>query len=127
MTVKDGMLRAWSFGAASVRLLGRLATDSRIDVKRRVAAGLAVLYAISPIDIIPDGVPLLGKVDDAAVALAAIKGLLDGAGDDLLAELWDGEPEDLQSLRTALDAAAGLVPRRLKWLRAAVLPREAAS
>jgi uncharacterized membrane protein YkvA (DUF1232 family) len=107
--------------------VGRLATDPRIDVKRRVAAGLAVLYAVSPIDIIPDGIPLLGKVDDAAVALAAVKALLDGAGDDLLAEMWDGEPEDLETLRTALDAAAGLVPRRLRWLRSALAPSRAAT
>lgn len=127
MTVGDGVIRAWSFAASSLRLLGRLATDPRVDVKRRVAAGLAVLYALSPIDLVPDGVPLLGKVDDAAVALAAVKALVDGAGDDLLAELWDGEPDDLEALRTALDAAGGLVPRRFRLLRPALARREPAS
>lgn len=122
MTMTEGIKRAWSFGGASLRLIGRLAVDPRVDVKRRVAAGLAVVYALSPIDVIPDGIPVLGKVDDVAVAVAALKSLLDGAGDEVLAELWDGEPEDLDTLRTALEAAAGLVPRRLRWLRAALAP-----
>jgi uncharacterized membrane protein YkvA (DUF1232 family) len=126
MTIWDGVRRAWSFGGSTLLLLARLATDRRVDVRRRVAAGLAVLYAISPVDLIPDGVPLLGRVDDAAVAMAAVKALVDGAGDDLLAEHWDGEPGDLEALRGALDAAAGLVPRRLRWLRSALLPAEPA-
>ena len=43
-------------------------------IKGAFLAGL--LYCISPIDIIPDAVPLLGMVDDAAVLPAAVFGLI---------------------------------------------------
>ena len=125
--MRDALQRAWSIGGSTVKLLGRLATDPRVDVKRRLGAGLAVLYALSPVDLVPDGVPLLGKVDDAAVALAAVQALLDGAGDDVLAEHWDGSPEDLEALRSALDTVAGSVPRRIRRLRSVLASRQAAS
>jgi uncharacterized membrane protein YkvA (DUF1232 family) len=32
---------------------------------------LAILYIISPIDLIPDAIPVIGWVDDAAVAAGA--------------------------------------------------------
>ncbi len=32
---------------------------------------LAILYIISPIDFIPDAIPVVGWVDDAAVAVGA--------------------------------------------------------
>jgi len=39
------------------------------------AAGLSALYVLSPIDLIPDTIPILGQIDDAGV-LAALIGLV---------------------------------------------------
>lgn len=41
------------------------------------AAVLAYLYYVSPIDLIPDSIPLIGKVDDAMIA-ALCWGMIDG-------------------------------------------------
>lgn len=41
------------------------------DLKRIVFMGLAILYRISPVDVIPDFIPILGWVDDVVVALMA--------------------------------------------------------
>lgn len=50
--------------------------DSRTPVAIKGAFVVGLLYCISPIDIIPDGVPVLGMIDDAAVLPAAVFGLL---------------------------------------------------
>lgn len=122
MKAQEAWKRGIGFAGASVKLLFRLATDPRVDIRRRLGAGLAIAYAASPIDLIPDGIPILGKVDDLAVAAAAIKALLDGAEDDLLAEHWDGDPRDLEALRGVFDAAAGMVPKRFRWVQEALGP-----
>jgi uncharacterized membrane protein YkvA (DUF1232 family) len=38
--------------------------DPRTPVAARVVAGLVVAYALSPIDLIPDFIPVLGLLDD---------------------------------------------------------------
>lgn len=50
--------------------------DSRTPAAIKGAFVVGLLYCISPIDIIPDGVPVLGMIDDAAVLPAAVFGLL---------------------------------------------------
>ena len=47
------------------------------DTPRRIKAmlGLAVVYLVSPIDIIPDTVPLAGILDDMVIVPAAVCGL----------------------------------------------------
>lgn len=38
--------------------------DPRTPAKVRAVIGLAVVYALSPVDLVPDLVPLLGSLDD---------------------------------------------------------------
>ena len=59
-----------------LRLGWRLLRDPRIPSwPKLVAPAIMALYVLSPVDLLPDFVPLLGQVDDAgviALALAAI-------------------------------------------------------
>lgn len=43
------------------------ARDARTPVAARVVAALVAAYALSPIDLIPDFIPLLGYLDDAVI------------------------------------------------------------
>ncbi len=43
------------------------ARDSRTPVMAKVAAGAVAAYALSPIDLIPDFVPVLGYLDDLVI------------------------------------------------------------
>jgi len=41
--------------------------DRRTPARARLAAGLALLYALSPLDLLPDALPVLGLGDDLLV------------------------------------------------------------
>ena len=41
--------------------------DARVPIGAKIIAGMAVAYALSPIDLIPDFIPVLGYLDDLIV------------------------------------------------------------
>ena len=105
---------------ATARLVVRLLGDQRVDKRHRVAAGAALAYAVVPFDLIPDRIPFLGKVDDAAIVVVALTRLIDAAGADIVREHWDADAESLQTLLGLLAAAGRLVPKRLRFAATAV-------
>ena len=105
---------------AAGKLVVRLVRDERIERRHRIGAGLALAYAVVPIDLIPDRIPVLGKVDDAAVAVLALTRLVEAAGDDIVREHWDASPESLDALLGALAVAGRFVPKRLRMAASAV-------
>ena len=61
---------------SSIRLVWKLLTDSRVPFWIRIALPLALIYVISPIDILPDFIPVMGRVDDIIAVVAGIMILL---------------------------------------------------
>lgn len=55
-----------------VQLFLRLLGDPRVPVFAKVAFAGAVVYAVSPLDLIPDWMPVLGELDDLGVLLWAV-------------------------------------------------------
>jgi uncharacterized membrane protein YkvA (DUF1232 family) len=47
--------------------------DSRTPVSAKLATIAAVLYVISPIDLVPDFIPILGWIDDGLIAVILLK------------------------------------------------------
>ncbi len=63
---------------AYLRLSWRLAKDPLLSRARRAAVVGAAGYLASPIDLVPGVIPLLGQLDDIAVAIAALRVALAG-------------------------------------------------
>jgi uncharacterized membrane protein YkvA (DUF1232 family) len=59
--------------AKQARLVWQLMTDSRVPTWLKVIPPAALLYIISPIDLVPDPVLGLGQLDDLAVILVGLK------------------------------------------------------
>ncbi len=49
-------------------LVWAMLRDPRAPGSAKIAAVLAILYVISPIDLIPDVIPILGWLDDGLIA-----------------------------------------------------------
>src|SRR5438128_521987 len=56
----------------SGRLALRLVRDDRVPNYAKLIAALALLYAVSPLDLVPDWIPVFGQMDDFAVLAAAV-------------------------------------------------------
>ncbi|MQA15575.1 MAG: DUF1232 domain-containing protein [Pseudonocardiaceae bacterium] len=80
-------------------LLWRLAGDRSLSRAVRVRLGLLLIYLASPIDLVPDFIPVLGYVDDAIVVVLALRSVARAAGPKALERHWAGSPEGLVALR----------------------------
>ena len=91
----------------TLRLLRRIATDRTIPRRTRWLLWLAVAYLASPIDLVPDFIPLIGWADDAVVAVFVLRRVLRSAGTAKLREHWAGDDEGLELVRRIVGLSAG--------------------
>jgi uncharacterized membrane protein YkvA (DUF1232 family) len=80
-------------------LFKRLIADPRVDRRRKGLLLGMVAYLASPIDLVPDFIPVAGQLDDAILAAFVLRTVLRGAGPGVVREHWPG-PE--RSLRLVL-------------------------
>ena len=73
-----------------VLLFKRLLRDPRVPRRTKALIGLTVGYLLSPIDLVPDFIPVAGFLDDVIVALWVLRRALRATGEDLIRELWPG-------------------------------------
>ncbi|MFQ5723237.1 MAG: YkvA family protein [Terriglobia bacterium] len=95
-------------------LIPKLATDERVPLRTKLALTGLGLYIASPWDLIPDFIPVLGQLDDAAAVLLFVDGVLNAVDDDILVEHWTGDLQTLRRLQRLARLVAGFVPARLR-------------
>ncbi len=81
-----------------LRLTKRLAGDRSLPTGVRVRMVLLVGYLASPIDLIPDFVPVLGYLDDVVVIALVLRSVIRRAGPEAIARHWPGTPGGLALL-----------------------------
>lgn len=100
----------------STKLLYRLAVDARVPSRTRMLSLAALAYTVLPVDLIPDSIPVLGRVDDFGLVAVAIVRLVRDAGPDVVREHWDGDVETLEAFLGAVDLLDSLIPNRVRRL-----------
>lgn len=82
----------------TIRLVHRLAPDQSLPRGVRIRLGLLLAYLASPIDLVPDFIPVLGYADDAIVVSLVLRGVIGRAGPDAVRRHWPGSAEGLEAL-----------------------------
>ncbi len=82
-----------------VRLLRRLAGDPTLPWGLRVRLLLLLGYLLSPVDLVPDFVPVVGYADDALVVALVLRSVVRCAGTEALDTHWPGTPQGLLAVR----------------------------
>lgn len=82
-----------------LRLVRRLAADPALPRGARVRLVLLLVYLASPIDLVPDVIPVLGYANDALVVAVVLRSVVRRAGPGVLARHWPGTPEGLRLIQ----------------------------
>ena len=72
-----------------------LVTDGRVSRGSKVLLLLGAVWLASPIDLIPEFVPVLGPLDDAVVAALILRHVIRTAGPEVIVEHWRGDASTL--------------------------------
>lgn len=75
-----------------------LMRDPRVPRSSKLWLAFAVVWILSPIDLIPEFIPIAGPLDDAIVAALVLRHVLRRAGRPVLAEHWRGDPATLNAV-----------------------------
>jgi uncharacterized membrane protein YkvA (DUF1232 family) len=94
-----GLLRDLAgFVPDCVTTVRRLRRDPRVPRRAKVAVALAGLWVLSPIDLLPEFLPVIGPLDDLVIMALALRYAARQVPREVLAAAWPGEPRLLERL-----------------------------
>jgi uncharacterized membrane protein YkvA (DUF1232 family) len=86
---------------ACVTTARRLRKDPRVPRRVKLAVGFAGLWVLSPIDLIPEFLPVIGPLDDIVVVALALRYAARHIPPEALIEAWPAERRSLERLAPA--------------------------
>lgn len=86
---------------ACVTTARRLRKDPRVPRRVKFAVGFAGLWVLSPIDLIPEFLPVIGPLDDIVVVALALRYAARRIPPEALIEAWPAERRILERLAPA--------------------------
>ena len=86
------------FLPACLTLVRRLRRDRRVPRRARVAVAVAGLWVASPLDLVPEFLPVIGPLDDVVVVALLLRYAARLVPREVLLEAWPAEPRLLERL-----------------------------
>jgi uncharacterized membrane protein YkvA (DUF1232 family) len=90
-----------SFLPACATALRVLRKDPRVPRSAKLAVALAAVWVVSPIDLIPEFLPVIGPLDDIVVVALALRYAAKRIPPEALVEAWPAERRILERLAPA--------------------------
>ncbi len=87
-----------SFLPACITTMRRLRADPRVPRRAKLAVALAGLWVLSPVDLIPEFLPVIGPLDDVVVVALALRYAVRQVPREILLEAWAGDRQLLERL-----------------------------
>jgi len=79
-----------------LRLIRRLLADGTVALGVRVRLALLLAYLLSPIDLVPDFLPVIGYADDVVIVALVLRSVVARAGVQAVERHWPGTPQGLE-------------------------------
>jgi uncharacterized membrane protein YkvA (DUF1232 family) len=90
-----------------VALFRGLVGDPRVPLASKLVLGAGLLWIVSPVDLVPEFVPVLGPFDDAVVGALVLRHVVRRAGADVVSSHWRGDEATLNVLLRLAGARRG--------------------
>ncbi len=87
-----------SFLPDCVTTVRRLRKDPRVPRRAKLAVGFAGLWVLSPIDLIPEFLPVIGPLDDVVVVALALRYAARQVPPEVILEAWPGRRSVIERL-----------------------------
>lgn len=110
---KKRMKNALMFLPNLVKLCGKLLTDSRVPTAEKALFAGAIVYAIMPLDIIPDFLPFIGQVDDIYLISLTLMRLISRTDESIVREHWAGGGDVIKLIDSVANLAPMLLPKKV--------------
>lgn len=85
-----------------IALIYRLIKDPRVDRKNKIILGVVTAYTVSPIDIIPDKIPFIGKIDELALVFFALDRLVNTVPEAVILQNWQGKENIILTIKEGI-------------------------
>jgi uncharacterized membrane protein YkvA (DUF1232 family) len=82
-----------------IRLLRRLTADNSLPRGVRIRLVVLLAYLASPVDLVPDFIPVIGYADDAIVVAVGLRSVVRRAGPVAVERHWPGTPDGLHLIQ----------------------------
>ena len=86
-------------------LLRGMIRDPRVGRFDKFLLVVAVAWVASPIDLIPEFIPVFGPLDDVVVVALILRRLVRRAGPEVVSDHWRGDPEIMRRILKLVRAA----------------------
>lgn len=95
------------------RLAQGLATDPRVPARNKLIFAGVAAYVVLPVDLIPDWLPGIGRLDDLIMLCVAVDSMLNHVPKAVLDTYWEGDQKVLDGVRSVVSTAVEFVPPQL--------------
>ena len=95
------------------KLLAGLLKDSRVPTAEKALFVGAIIYFVSPIDLIPDIFPFIGQVDDIYVVALTLLRLINRSDGRIVREHWSGGGDIVALVDSIAGIAPAVLPKRV--------------
>lgn len=85
-----------------IALFMRLYKDKRVVKEVKFNISIALGYLLFPLDILPDTLPIIGKIDDLAVTFFILQKVLCDIPEEIILDNWEGQSNIIEVSREAM-------------------------
>lgn len=92
-----------------IALIYRLFKDPRVPKKEKIILGGVMGYIAMPIDIIPDKIPFIGRVDELALVSFSLDRIINSIPEEVVIQNWQGEEDVILIIKQGIEIMNPLV------------------